>query len=156
MIPGRRPAVAAGWLLLAISTVFWGLAAGAEFGIPYALLFVPLLAWIAVLINLEVRFKKHKEQAAGTIVWPRGHTITQNLLLFLMSVPLAAVAATLVSVTLVRLLPWQELNQFVLAAFLMPVLWGCAAYWVCADSRMLRPALALAAAGGVSALILYV
>lgn len=156
LVPYRRGAVALGWLLLLASTTLWIRAAGAEYGIVFSLLALSLLGWGAVVINHEVRFRKRKEQPPGAIVWPRGHTVAQNIALFVIAVPLAAGASTLVSVALVRLLPWQALNQFVLALFLMPVLWGCAACWACADNRMLRPGLVLVAGGALSALFLYV
>ncbi len=156
LVPLRRWVVVLGWSLLLASMIFWVGAAGAEFGVIFSLLAISLLGWGAVVINHEVRFRKRKEQSTGTVVWPRGHTVAQNIALFAIVVPLAAAASTLITVAFVRLLPWQALNQFVLALFLMPVVWGCAACWVCADRRMLRPTLVLVTGGALSALFLYV
>ncbi|HKE93928.1 MAG TPA: hypothetical protein VKB34_06460, partial [Povalibacter sp.] len=75
--------------------------------------------------------------------------------LLLVSVPLSAVAAALVSIAVAKWTPWTDLGEMVLAMILMPILWGCAAYWAIADSKMLRPAVSIAASALLSAALLY-
>ena len=37
--------VPAGWFILLVATAFWIMASGAEFGISFSLLVIPLIAW---------------------------------------------------------------------------------------------------------------
>lgn len=151
-VPGP---VLAGWLLMLLSCWLWIRAFGAEFGGVYALLFIPAAAWVLVLINAEIRHRKPREQRTAQPVKPGTHTRGQHVLLFLIAVPMAAVAATYIGIGVSALLPWDRINQHVLAVFLMPVLWGIGACWACADPKMSRPALYLATGGLVSAALLH-
>ncbi|MFC7335069.1 hypothetical protein [Rhodocista pekingensis] len=160
----RRPAragwlVAAGWLLLAVSLLPWVRAAGAEFGTAYALLALTGAGWAGVLAAAELRRPRRQAAVAGGAEAAEtgpGRGVRRHLLLFVLAVPAAAAAAAVATVGLSRLLPWTVVDRMALSALLMPVVWGCAAYWVTADPRPLRPVLGMVAAalvGGVAIVV---
>ena len=154
-IGGHRHAALFGWLALALSGVSWMLATGAEFGVTLALLVPSVVAWLLVFANRQRRQGRRRDDPAldkpmrPTTVWSR------HLLLFLVVVPFAAVASTLVSVAVSMLLPWQPVNAMLLVVIVMPVLWGGVAYWACADNRLLRPVAAMAMGALVSGAFIY-
>jgi len=146
---------AAGWLVLLLSGWLWIVSTGAEFGVLLAFLVPSLLAWMLVLVNRQHRQRRDRAEPpalkpnAGERSWVR------HLVLFVVVVPLAAVASALVTVALSLLLPWREVDAMVMVLVIMPILWGSAAYWACADSRLVRPAAALLAGSLVSAAVIY-
>lgn len=154
-LSGARWPVALGWLLLLLSGGLWIRASGVEFGVNYALLTIPLFAWLTVGINLEVRQGRQRDQRAGQLIIPEGHTISRNVVLFVLAIPVAAVTSTFISIAAVQLLPWGSVDALVLAVLMAPVLWGIAMYWVCADPRPARPALCLILGGALCAALLY-
>ena len=145
----------AGWGLLLLSAVCWLQVSPVEFGLPYFFLALPLLAWLLILCNYELRRHKIRAVNGGELVLPRVATVGRHLLLFVIAVPLAAVAAAVFTTALVTLLPWKLGNALVLDMLLMPFVWGAAACWVCADSRLLRPTAALCCALLGGALLLW-
>ena len=155
----RRLALPAGWLLLGLSSIFWLRAAGAEFGTVYALLCTGCCAWLAVALNYETR-RRWPRQARPRLqqvlpVLPDSHGLWRHLALFLGVVPLAGYATILLSVTLAHLLPWADADALVAGILLMPVLWGLASFWLCADSQPLRPALTLVACALLCSMYVY-
>lgn len=150
----QRWGTAAGWALLLVSSITWALsAASIELGISYALLAVTAAAWVVVGFNREQRPLRTPALPAVKIALPALPTIARQILLLVAVVPLAGAAAMYTSTALTAFLPWQQGNALALAMLLAPVLWGCAAYWQCADSRPLRPAatllVLLAASAGI-------
>lgn len=150
-----RWVVAASWLLIAASLWAWSVAAGAEFGISFGLLALSLFGGLLVLVNFEVRERKQARPTPTQAVAVDPRSWGRHLLLFVVSIPLAGVAAIFCTVLLCSLLPWATADEAVLAVFLVPVVWGLAAYWACADPRPLRPAAALLLAALAPGLFLY-
>ncbi len=151
----QRWLIPVGWLLLIVATIVWVFASGAEFGIAYGLMFSSVLAWLVIFFNAEIRQNKHREKTATPIAAPGAKAVWRHVFLFAIAVPLSGAAALLFSVALTLVLPWKPVNEMVLAVFLMPVLWGLATYWACADEKVLRPALVLAACATASAILIY-
>ena len=157
-----RPA-AVGWALLLASTWAWMRATGAEFGISLTLLLPTVLAWLIIARNAEVRSPKARSnrtrRKVDTDVEPRAaadrRTLIAHLRLFIVSVPLAAIASTYVTIAFCSLLPLTQVNQLVLAVFVVPLVWGSAAYWAVADSRWLRPFLTMLLGGGMAAVLVH-
>lgn len=146
--------VAAGWLLLAGSGYFWVRASGAEFGVSLVLMASPLMAWLFVGVNVQRR----QRRSGATPVAPRsrgGESVWRHVLRFLLVVPAAATASALTAVALSMALPWETVNAVMLVMIVLPVLWGFAAYWACADARLLRPAAAMAASALLSVAVIY-
>ena len=140
-----------GWLLLVAAGYFAVRASGAEFGSTFIFLAPALVAWLLVAANTELREAKARKRKNAERAEPTaavgGRTLTRHLLLFVITVPLSAVAATLFSVALARTLPWSDLSEMAFALTIMPFAWGCAAYWAVADSKLARPALSILALG---------
>ncbi|MFV8783251.1 hypothetical protein ACNKU7_12590 [Microbulbifer sp. SA54] len=150
--PLRPWGTPAGWGLLLASGFAWALsAASIELGVCYALLALTAVAWLFVGINRERRPERAQTVAAATVALPRLPAVAKQLLLLVAVVPLAGAAAMYASTALAAFLPWQQGNALVFAMLLAPVLWGCAAYWQCADSRPLRPAVTMLVLLAVSA-----
>lgn len=154
-IARRRAAIALGWLLVAASTVSWIAFAGAEFGPVLALAQLSLVAWLFVLANRHVRPRKGRLQQPERIDLPRFQALARHAARFVLAVPVAAVAGTLLVLAVARFLPWPDVDRIAFALLALPVAWGVAAYWTCADSRLLRPAAGLAAAGAAGALLVF-
>lgn len=157
-IPRRLRPRPLGWGLLVVSAWLCCRALGVEFGVSLALFAVSLIAWLFVAFNLEHRRLRARREQRAPAAPDTAQTSTPwaaHAGLFVVAVPLAAVAATLLAVALSMMLPWQKVNATLLVVVLVPVLWGAAAYWACADARPLRPTLALLACTVVFAGVVY-
>lgn len=150
-----RHAASIGWLLLLLAVPLWNQALGVEFGISYALLCTGLLAFVAALLNHELRQGRQRAIASGTLQLPAGAALGRHLLLFLLAVPLAGVVSAFSITAAMLLLPVQTGNALVAVLLLLPVVWGGAACWVCADPKLHRPTLTLLALLVASSLMLY-
>ena len=128
---------------------------GPEFGSAFALINIAIVAWFFVLSNAEARQKKGLQQALTAARIPSIRSIARHGAIFLVAVPLAGVASTLISVAISGLLPWNEIDRITFPLFAMPIIWGCVAFWVCADPELWRPTLSLFACGSVSAVALF-
>jgi len=147
--------VALSWLLVAASLWAWSQASGVEFGVSYALMGFSLVAWLVLLFNYEVRESKQARSAPSASVTVDSRSWGRHALLFVMTLPLAGAASIFSCVWLCSFLPGHTTDKMVLAVFLVPVVWGLAAYWAGADPRPARPALALLLAIAIPALSLY-
>tara|TARA_Y100001933_G_scaffold221828_1_gene231955 strand:+ start:4861 stop:5403 length:543 start_codon:yes stop_codon:yes gene_type:complete len=146
--------VPAGWTLLGASAWFWVAGAGAEFGVTLALLATSLVAWLFVWQDRQRRERRGRQDTAPKVA--DGRSLAEHALLFVLVVPLAAVASALVSTALSLALPVSEVNAMVIVLAVMPVLWGAAAWWSVADPRPLRPAAALTIGALAGAVIIHV
>lgn len=154
-----------GWGALAAALVPWTSALGLEFGVTAALLMPPVAAWAFVFLSpgSTKRRRRTRAEEPGPASSPdggpaRGRALRwlRHGLLFVLAVPGAGAAATAASIALVWLLPWTEPNRIALVIFLMPVLWGAAAAWLCADDRLARPLSVVAGGGLLSAWAVWV
>lgn len=153
-IPRRWLPVPAGWALLFASGWFWVSATGAEFGITLVLLATSLVAWLFVWGNRQQRRRRARKAVPPKAA--RGRSFAEHALLFLLVVPLAAVASALISVALSLALPVSEVDAMVIVLAVMPVLWGAGAWWAAADPNTARPAAAMALGALAAAAIIYV
>lgn len=142
--------------LATVSLIFWIKVGGPEYGSAYAVLNIVIVAWLVVLANTEVRQNKERQQDLTPAKIPGVRSIAHHVSVFLVAVPLAAIASTLVSIAVASLLPWNEINRSVFPLFMTPVVWGCVAFWSCADPKLSRPAIGLIALGGFSAAALLI
>lgn len=154
---GKSLLAAAGWLLALGSVFAWSAALGAEIGTTYAIAIFTCLVWGAVAFNAEAP----KAVAAGVRPYqglqrPQLRGVFHHTVVFLLSVPAAGVIAMMLSIALVLHLPWPLLNRAAIAIFLYPVLWGALGYWICAQERLLKPALASAGLLILSSLVMYI
>ena len=131
------------------------LSSGAEFGTTLIFMAPALVAWLLVTFNLELRQAKVRKRKVAekvdAVEIDGSRTLSRHLLLFVIAVPLSAAAATFFSVALARALPFSYLSHIAFAVLLMPFLWGCAAYWVLADSKLARPVIAIVVLGLIGA-----
>lgn len=145
-----------GWLLLCLSLAVWVWAQPVEFGVTFALFAPALLAWGLIYVAARHRHPSRdtKLEQRG-FQWPKPDAFGYQLLMFVVSVPLAAVASALVTITVTSWLPWEPVNYLVLGVLIAPVVWGAASYWVCADPKLWRPTLTLLVAGLLAAAYLF-
>jgi hypothetical protein len=150
-LPAQLRPTLLGWLLLIGSGYFAVRASGAEFGTTLIFTAPALVAWLLVAINFERRQAKVRKrkltETAEPVETDGSRPLSRHLLLFVITVPLCAVAATFFSIALARALPFSYLSHIAFAVMLMPFLWGCAAYWVLADSKLVRPVAAIVVLG---------
>lgn len=145
----------AAWLLVALSVVLWVLAAGPEYGPAIALLVLPMVAWTFVGANRHLRSNDGRRQEPARLGLPRLRGLARHATVFLVSVPLAACASTLLVLGGTLYLPWQEVDRLALAVLLIPFVWGLFSFWAIADPRLARPALGLAVGGSLGGLLLF-
>lgn len=153
--PRRMWLMPMGWLLNLVSCALLIRGYGGEFGIAYGLMSLPLLAWLMVLFNLEIKRKNLRATESVTFVVPATRTMLRHIALFFLVVPLSGAASAYVSVALATLLPWSRVNAVVLVVMIAPLVWGLAAWWACADPSRYRPTFWIGAAGLVGAAIVY-
>jgi hypothetical protein len=151
-----RLAAPAGWLLQVVAAVLWVQASNIEFGLAYALLVPALGAWALAVFNHEIRAGRQRTTQSGQITLPGAGTLGRQTLRLLAAVPLSGAAAAVTSIALTTMLPWSQTSQLSTGMLVMPLLWGAASVWVCADPRPWRPVLALLIALLLSVLFLYV
>lgn len=144
-----------GWSLLTLSLVLWIRTAGAEYGPVFAILVLPVAAWLAVLSNTRVREPVQVRQQASLPARPELPAVIRHGALFVGAVPLAAIVSALLALAIVDLLPVHVVNKMALGVLAMPALWGLLAWWMCADPRPLRPAAALILGGVLCSLFLF-
>lgn len=152
----RKAAVnLAGWVMIGISVMLWMRVTGVEFGLVIAFLVLPLLAWVAVLVNTEVRaVKAARIQPADSGV-RSVPAVMRHLALLVGTVPVAALASALLAMTLAQLLPLDVVDRMAFGVLAVPVLWGLLAWWMSIDARPLRPAAGVAVLVASCALVLY-
>lgn len=144
-----------GWGLLTISPFLWIPVSGPEFGPVYALLVLPLVAWVFALADPERGNGRPIEQRRTAVALPKAATLWRQTAVFFVAVPLCALASTFIALQTTHWLPWSEVDRLVSGTLCMPLLWGALAYWTCADPKLFRPAAAILLGGGLSAFALY-
>lgn len=142
--------------LLLLAPPLWTAARGAEIGISLWLLGIGPLAWVFVVLNADRRPERQQSMPSVALAAPGLALLGRQLLRSLGVLPLAGAAAAAVALVLASVLPGQLANRLSLAILAVPLLWGLAAYWVCADREPLRPLLVLVALVAASALWLWV
>lgn len=153
--PQRRGAVIFGWLLIAASIYFWIGYGGAEFGPVLAMAQLSLVAWLFVLNNRHVRSNKARIQQPGAVNLPRFQALARHAAIFIVAVPVAGLSGTFLVLALSMLFPWGSVDRMAFAILMIPVIWGLAVYWTCADSKLVRPAVGIVAFGSASAAIIF-
>ncbi|MFT6897114.1 MAG: hypothetical protein ACJA13_001520 [Paraglaciecola sp.] len=124
-----------GWSMIASGVIPFCYAAGAEFGIIYWLCSLAIAPWLITIFNLvrkgALQVDKRPCQPLPLNIKSWG----KHLVVFLLVVPLAGVSAILTSVLLTSYYPASRVNTMVSAVYIMPLVWGAAAYWLSAASR---------------------
>lgn len=155
---GLAALAALGWLAAFGSAFLWSWALGPEIGVTYAFMVFICLAWVAVAAMAEGRPQQNQSLARPyrRLHWPKLREISQQFLLFLLSVPALGAITMLLSVAVVRHLPWSMPTRFLVAMVLYPILWGALGAWVCAQSSLRKPALVSGVLCLIAASILFV
>ncbi|MEX1198822.1 MAG: hypothetical protein WEB57_13310 [Pseudohongiellaceae bacterium] len=153
-VPARLT-VAGGWLLQAVAACLWVRASNMEFGLTYALLVLTLSAWALTVFNREIRSGRQRAAESGRIMLPGTGTLGRQALRLAAAVPLAGASAAFTAIALTSLLPWPQASQLSTGVLVMPVLWGAASAWTCADPQPWRPVLFLLIALLLTVLFLY-
>ena len=162
-VAAKRLLLGLSWLAIVFSLYLWSLPFGGEIGICYALMVLSLQAWALIWITEKNTSSRQSKTQAGKITlpvklnWPAGiKAIPKSGLLLFACIPLAGFASLQLLVVLTVQLPIAKVDSMALGAYLMPVVWGCAAYWVCADKKMMRPVLVLLVISALSYGINYI
>jgi len=156
----RKLLVFSGWLMLLLALVLWIEATGPEFGTVLGLSVPALAAWILVTTTADTskrtaQRRPRNDDGGNSVLDSTGTRWSRHLLLFVLTVLLAAIASTLLTAAIADLLPWSELNRTVFVGFVMPCVWGLLAYWICATQRLQRTLLINAVVSVAAALLLF-
>lgn len=150
-------ASAAGWLVALASILVWSLALGPEIGVCYALGVFACFVWVEIALTAEARrlVAAVAQRPFVAMQRPGVRACLRHGTIFLLSVPAAGVIAMMSSVALVLYLPWSLTLKFAVAIFLYPVVWGVLSVWICAQDKLLKPALVNLGLLAFSALLLF-
>jgi hypothetical protein len=148
----------AGWLLVIVSMFSWSAVSGPEFGTTYALIAMACAAWLLVLSNRDAAGADSRaaERTLRLVQRPPGISVVKQGARFLLSVPVAGLLALMLSVALVLYLPWTLLTKIAVAIFLYPVLWGALSAWICAQEKIIKPAMAVGGLFLISSVMLFI
>jgi hypothetical protein len=80
--------------------------------------------------------------ALGT---PTARTVGTHALTFVLVGPFGIFASAILTIAAAFALPLGEIDRSMFIGGLTPVVWGCAAYWIAADSTRTRPVIVLTA-----------
>ncbi|MCU4674003.1 hypothetical protein N7931_00010 [Catenovulum sp. 2E275] len=131
---------------------------GPELGTCYAVVAFSLQAWSWIYFarqRIDKDIKRVSLPFVGGLTQPRFAVCVNALIKAAACVGLSAVCAMLVTVVWTTTLSMSKVNQIALGIYTMPILWGAAAYWLCADSKLWRPVCVLSGLSGLSYLFIY-
>lgn len=140
------------------SFMLWVQQHGPELGICYGVVAFSLQAWSWIYFarqRIDKDIKRISLPFVGGLTQPRLALCANALIKAAACVGLSAVCAMLVTVIWTTALNMSKVNQIALGIYTMPILWGAAAYWLCADSKVWRPICVLAGLSALSYLFIY-
>ena len=151
--PGRG-AWAAGFGVLLLALWVWCIAAGAEFGTLYWCGATALSAWCAVAMRAQTGTSRTRTRPFRVAAWS-ARRLAGGTGTLLLAGPLTLLTSTIAALLIARLLPLHPANGWIIAAFLLPLLWATLAVWVICSGHRPRFALVHSAFGAAGALLLY-
>ncbi|MCG8414432.1 MAG: hypothetical protein MI746_09470 [Pseudomonadales bacterium] len=128
-----------GWSLLVAALFSWTGLNGWEFGTLYAITLPSLAALLYVSYNAELNGSSVAAPSFKPIKKPTGRQALSFIGKLLLILPFALTASIFVSYGVSILAVQSELNQLVMAICILPIIWGFFAYWLLADTRLVRP-----------------
>lgn len=141
------------WVLLLSAIPLWSQHLGYEYAVVYCALSASLCAWLLVAFNLQWRTNQ-TNTAPQTKATPPGNSKAYRFILFLASGPVAGISALGLAITCAQLLPFSVPNQWVSAAFMLPLFWAIITTWLCSGGSLVRHIVHLLATIGLSVLFL--
>lgn len=139
-----RLATFGGWLLIGAGLYGFIHIFGAELGMSYGLLALPVLAFAVVWYGLERRAARGRpgrdvalEPEDRPTNW--GRAIAKSFL----AVVLAGVAAIGIGVAFAIHMPMIPADRIVIGGILVPILWGGGMAWTLSDAKLVRATLLL-------------
>ncbi len=154
----KRLAKLSALLLMLASLSLWVTEYGPELGTCYAVVAFSLQAWSWIYLarrRISKNVKRVDLPFVASVSPPSTTTVLKASVKLLGVVFLSAICAMLVTVVWTTALNMSKVNQIALGIYTMPVLWGCSAYWLCADSKLWRPVGVISALTAVSYFYLY-
>lgn len=154
----KRLAKLSALLLMLASLSLWVTEYGPELGTCYAVVAFSLQAWSLIYLarrRISKNVKRVDLPFVASVSSPSTTTVLNALVKLLGVVFLSAMFAMLVTVVWTTAFNMSKVNQIALGIYTMPVLWGCSAYWLCADSKLWRPVGVICALTAVSYFYLY-
>ncbi len=145
-------AVGLGVLLLALWV--WWRHTGVEFGTLYWCGATALCAWCTVAMRAETGAARTTTRPFRVEAWS-AHRLAGGAGTLLLAGPLTLLTSTIATLLIARSLPLHPANGWIIAAFLLPLLWATLAVWVVCSERRPRVALANGVLGAIGALLLY-
>lgn len=140
-------------LLVVAAIKLWAHRAGIEFAVIYTLLTLTLTAWFTTAYGLE--FRAVKQTRSGLPGRFSNTSPAHKLATFVVAGPLTLVTGCLVTTALTSLLPMARNEQFVVSAFMYPLLIAVAIYWLCSSESLTRNSLLLFATSGAASAYLF-
>lgn len=128
-----------GWSFLVAALFCWIEFNGWEFGTLYAITLPSLAALLYVSYNAEINNSSVSSADFEPIRRPCSQLILRFVGKLFLILPFALIASIFVSYGVSILTLQSELNQMVMAICTLPIVWGLFAYWLLADTKVIRP-----------------
>ena len=144
-----------GWGLLVVSSILWINAVGWELGITYFFITMPVIAWLAISLNVEVRQRKPSKFYFQQVALPSSHLVKRNALIFVVSLPVAGCASALIVLSLGTYIPSSAFTKMAIQVLGVPTLWGMCMFWCCVDPKLVRPTTIITFTGMVAGITLF-
>ncbi len=143
-----------GWGVITISMLFWVEFYGAEYGIVFSCISISITGLLCLGVNYQRRPQKVVQKNYQNN-WIGVRQTSTRFLTFLVAGPLALFACCALCLLIPHWFSEQRSHNLVLAAFLLPILWGLVSFWVCAKDELLVPFVVILLTGIFSSLILF-
>jgi len=153
----QRLSKISGWGLVLLALYVWCLRDGWEFGLTFWLITSACSAWFFSLCDSQSQRQQPSKTTDKTYrfqILSRAR-VGHSLATFLVVCVVSLIACCFFSLALFTLLPGDESNNLVFIAFLFPLLWALASYWVCATKRLRTPLFSLIFISAASSLLLF-
>jgi len=148
-----------GWILLVTAMAAWIAAQGPEFGVCFALINVTIMAWLLIAWHNRHPVAPTHEipKPIQSLHWAKAlRALPYQIMLTASVILLSGASAMFSTVVITQLLPWQNVNLIALGIYVMPIVWGVFAFYLCFSTRVWRPIAVITLIGAISAMLIYV
>ncbi|WP_017446025.1 hypothetical protein [Gayadomonas joobiniege] len=154
----KRIAKLAALALMFAALFLWVEQHGPELGTCYAVVAFSLQAWGWIYFarqRIDKNIKRVTLPFVGGFAKPNAAECANTIVKVAACIGLSGVCAMLVTVVWTTTLSLSKVNQIALGIYTMPILWGAAVYWLCAENKLWRPVCILSVLSGLSYLFIY-
>lgn len=144
-----------GWVSLLISLYFWHLALGSEFGLLFCLGMLSVFVWLWVFSQYKWQRHTVLNKQTKPLKW-NSQSILRNTALVLHHYILLMVISSLLTITVIHLLPLERTTQIAAGIITIPIVWAVLSFWQLVTMKPWQTFIFSVLGGTASALYLFV